>query len=181
MQGRGTGCGSVSLQGGGRERRQLRALRDYTPLVEHGIAVERSSNRLDHLLFAVEIFISPSTLPSVLCALIWSEQPGCCERKRGGRGLGTGLASLRSENASDTLLRRQLTRNQVLPCPCVPLYPCPLQTEVDRFWILIQNIERAGSDSAASAASESASSLSGSRLCARTLMKRVMRPSPLAC
>ncbi len=61
------------------------------------------------------------------------------KRKRGGRGLGTRLPSLRSENASDTLLRRQLTRNQVLPCQCVPLYPCPLQIEVDRFWILIQS------------------------------------------
>jgi hypothetical protein len=81
----------------------------------------------------------PEYLAQCAPALIWPELPGCRERKRGGQGGSTRLSLPQLKNACNELLRRSL--NQVLPDQpgCVLLYPCPLRTEVDRFWILIRS------------------------------------------
>jgi hypothetical protein len=110
---------------------------DHAQLVEHSIARKGSSNRLERLLFRGRDLHLPQYLAQCAPALVWSEQPGCRERKRRGRGLCARPPSLRSENARDTLLRGSL--NEVLPDPCIPLYPCLLQKEVDRFWVLVQS------------------------------------------
>ncbi len=86
--------------------------------------------------FAAEIFISRSALPSVLRPWFGQSSQDAVRGSAGGEGSAR-PPELRLENASDSLHSRSL--NQVVPDTGVPLYPSPPQTEVDRFWILIQS------------------------------------------